>query len=162
MSKNEKPCFTAIASERTMILETAVEDKIRVIVFHTCPKARQTLVSMYIPVYADDEEVCWKWTTVFGDDFMRMIGEISPIWTKSDDCPLEAYYPLEDDFIGVARYILGADESDKINYLDGDCFNLRRDNLAIAKQMAPATASPGSKAGAIELPGVLSGKRTLH
>jgi hypothetical protein len=81
MTKNQKPWSAANVSqndakgEQTVKLEVPVDAETRNTVFHICPTSRQELVSMYIPVYADDKEVGWEWT------------EVAPlVWT---DFPLE-------------------------------------------------------------------------
>jgi hypothetical protein len=169
MSKNQKPWSAANISKNNnwkagrTILEIAVDAAARSTVFYTCPVSCDDLMAMHMPVYTHREVVRWEWATVLEEDFFRMTREdYCPFWTKTDDSPVEAYDMVEDEYVSVARHILGADESDNVTYLDGNCFNLRRDNLAIAKQMAPAAASPRSKGGASKPAKVTSEKSTPH
>jgi hypothetical protein len=164
MSKNKKPWSAANFSRngtkagRTLI-EIPVDAAARNAVFYT-PLSNEELVAIHVPLYAHDEVVRWEWATVLEEDFFRMTQEdYSPSWTKTDDGPVESHDWYEDEYVNIARYILGADENDKITYLDGDCFNLRRDSLAIVKEASLLVAAYPRT---IELSGVVLGERPLH
>jgi hypothetical protein len=164
MSKIQKPWSAANFSKnaakagRTLI-EIPVDAAGRITIFYTYPISNEDLVAIHTPVYAHDVVACWKWTEFFEADFLQMVEKYcSTFLTKTDDWPVEVHDTYEDEYVSVARYILAADESDKITYLDGDCFNLRRDNLAIAKE-TPLIATAHST---IDLSGVVLGKRPLH
>jgi hypothetical protein len=101
--------------------------------YSKCNRTGEYLISMLIPVHDDGQERFRTWTTVLATDFGRMLADgLSPEWIKLDGGPVAA--PQDGHFVAIECYLMGATKRQNVANLDGDCYNLRRDNLRLVPE----------------------------